>query len=213
VREGDLAGNRVLDIGCGTGAALQVLASGFGCSIAGIDPSAGMLAEARKRLPDADIRQGTAEALPFADTSFDAATMMLCVHLLDRPAAFAEARRVLVAGGRLVIASPDPEAFPRAWMASIFPSYVRVERGRFPATETLASELEAAGFGSTGLVRVPVQRRFSRESALDRLRSRVYSTLDHISDDEVREGIARAELELPETVEYTLELTVTIGKR
>ncbi|HEY7604198.1 MAG TPA: methyltransferase domain-containing protein [Gaiellaceae bacterium] len=213
VREGELSGKRVLDIGCGTGAALHVLAEEFGCSVAGVDPSTGMLSEARQRLPHADIRPGTAEALPFPDTSFDAAMMMLCVHLLDRAAAFAEAYRILVPAGRLLITTPDPAAFPKAWMAPIFPSYVSVEQSRFPTPEVLADELDVAGFDSTRLVRLPVDRRFSRESALERLRSRVYSTLDHLADEEVREGIARAERELPDTVEYTLELTVTIGTR
>jgi ubiquinone/menaquinone biosynthesis C-methylase UbiE len=213
VREGDLAGRRVLDIGCGTGAALAVLAGEFECSVAGVDPSEGMLAQARARLQGADLRHGAAEVLPFGDESFDAALMMLCVHLLDRARAFPEARRVLVPGGRLVVATPDPAAFPRAWMASVFPSYVRVEQSRFPGPETLADELATAGFGSSRLSRLTTLRRFSKEEALQRLRGRVYSTLDHLPDDEVREGIERAERELPETIEYALEWTITVATR
>jgi ubiquinone/menaquinone biosynthesis C-methylase UbiE len=96
VREGELAGKRVLDIGCGTGAALAVLEQEFGCQVSGIDPSTGMLEESRRKLPDADLRQGIAEELPFADETFDAAMMMTVVQHVERSRAFPEARRVLV---------------------------------------------------------------------------------------------------------------------
>lgn len=83
-READLAGKRVLDVGCGTGANLAVLAQHFGCTPAGVDSFEGMLAEARRKLPDADLQRGVAERLPFDDASFDAVWMSLVVHLLDR---------------------------------------------------------------------------------------------------------------------------------
>lgn len=213
VREGQLAEKRVLDIGCGTGAALAILAEDFGCTVAGIDPSEGMLAEARKRLPSADLRHGAAEQLPFDAESFDAAIMMTCVHLLDRPRAFAETGRVLVPGGRLVIATPDPAAFPRFWMAPLFPSYVAVEQARFPAPADLASGLATAGFADSRLVRLSTPRSFSKADALARLHGRVYSTLDHLPEAEVEEGIARAERGLPEQIEYLLEWAITVATR
>jgi ubiquinone/menaquinone biosynthesis C-methylase UbiE len=101
VREGKLAGTRVLDIGCGTGAALAVLAERFDCTVSGVDPSTGMLEQSRRKLPDADLRQGVAEELPFPDEAFDAALMMTVVQHVDRRRAFPETRRVLADGGRL----------------------------------------------------------------------------------------------------------------
>ena len=86
----------MLDIGCGTGAHAELLARHFGCVPAGVDASDGMLAQARAKLPDADLRLGTAERLPFEDgKNFDAALMVFVVHHVDHPRAFAEARRVL----------------------------------------------------------------------------------------------------------------------
>jgi ubiquinone/menaquinone biosynthesis C-methylase UbiE len=213
VREGKLAGKRVLDIGCGTGAALAVLAEHFECTVAGVDPSTGMLEQARRKLPDADLRQGVAEDLPFRDEAFDAALMMTVVQHVDRSRAFPETRRVLANGGRFVIATPDPAMFPRAWMAPLFPSYVDIEQRRFPDAETLDAEFDGAGFSNVRCVFLSVQRRFTREHALERLRRRYASTFDHMSDAEYREGLARAERDLPDPVEYVLEWLIAVAER
>jgi ubiquinone/menaquinone biosynthesis C-methylase UbiE len=213
VREGDLAGRRVLDIGCGTGAALAVLDAQFQCSVSGVDPSAGMLAQARRKLPDADLRQGVAEELPFRDEAFDAALMMTVVQHVDRDRAFRETRRVLANGGRFVIATPDPAMFPRAWMAPLFPSYVEIEQSRFPDAQTMEEELDGAGFGAVRCVSLSVQRRFDREHALERLRGRYASTFDHMSDAEYRTGLARAKRDLPDPVEYQLEWLIVVAEQ
>ena len=211
VGEADLTGKRVLDVGCGTGENLRVFAESFGCHVAGVDSSEGMLAEARRKLPAADLRHGAAERLPFEDDSFDAVWMSLVVHLLDRPRAFCECRRVLVEGGRLLVVTPDADSFPRAWMAPLFPSYVAVEQARFPSRPALEEELPAAGFARVETVLVPVERRFSREHALERIRGRYASTFEHLSEEEYRAGLERAERELPDPVEYLLELLVAIA--
>jgi SAM-dependent methyltransferase len=213
VREGDLAGRRVLDIGCGTGAALAILEQQFQCTVSGVDPSVGMLAQARRKLPEADLRHGVAEDLPFPDESFDAALMMTVVQHVHRRRAFPETRRVLADGGRLVIATPDPAMFPHAWMAPLFPSYVEIEQRRFPAARTMEEELEGAGFGAVRCVSLSVQRRFDREHALERLRGRYASTFDHMSDAEYGEGLARAERDLPDPVEYQLEWLIVVAQR
>ena len=212
-RLGELAGTTVLDIGSGTGAHLRAFRDHFGCRVAGIDPSPGMLAEARAKLPDADLRTARAEELPFADATFERALMMLVVHHLDRRRAFGEARRVLARGGRLVVQTPDPAGFAHGWLAPLFPSYVDVEQRRFPAAETLERELRAAGFVSTSASGHTVERTFSREEAIARIRGRYASTFDHFSDDEYRAGLVRAERDLPETVEYTLAMLVVVGRR
>jgi ubiquinone/menaquinone biosynthesis C-methylase UbiE len=213
VREGDLAGKRVVDIGCGTGAHASILARHFGCEISGIDASEEMLAQARAKLPGADLRQGVAERLPFADSTFDGALMLLVVQHLDRPRAFAEARRVLVPAGRILITTTNPEAFPRFWMAQLFPSYVDVERGRFPSAVVLERELATAGFDSVRRIDHVIPRAFSREEALAKLRERYASTFDLLDVREYEAGVARAERELPETVEYALELLVLVGSQ
>src|SRR5947209_1988879 len=68
---GITTGTRLLDVGCGAGLALQ-LAAKRGAAVTGIDAAAGLLAVARERLPEADLRQGDIEELPYDDSSFDA---------------------------------------------------------------------------------------------------------------------------------------------
>ena len=98
---GVAAGERVLDVGCGTGALTNVLAELVGPDlVAAADPSEPFVEECRIRVPGADVRLGPAEALPFHDDSFDRALAQLVFHFVGDPAAgAAEMARVTRAGG------------------------------------------------------------------------------------------------------------------
>jgi len=103
-------GTRVLDAGCGSGLTL-VLAAERGASVAGLDVSPGLLTVARERLPDADLRLGDLQVLPFADASYDVVLGINAFQFAADPvAALGEARRVVRPGG-LVAASlfAEPE--------------------------------------------------------------------------------------------------------
>lgn len=111
---GDVAGRRVLDVGCGAGPLLKTLRE-RGAVVTGIEPSIKMLELARKRLgDDADLHQGGlgGEPLPFADDTFDDAIACLVLHYLeDWKAPLTELRRVLKPGGRLIVAVNHPFAY------------------------------------------------------------------------------------------------------
>jgi len=94
-------GQRALDVGCGPGALTARLVERLGSDcVAGVDPSMPFVASARERFPDVDIRHATAESLPFADASFDAALAQLVVHFMEDPVAgLREMARVTVPGG------------------------------------------------------------------------------------------------------------------
>ena len=92
-------GDRVLDLACGSGLALE-LATLRGASVAGIDASERLVAVAQDRLPDGDVRVGDMHALPWEDHRFDVVTSFRGIWGTT-PDALAEARRVLVPGGRL----------------------------------------------------------------------------------------------------------------
>jgi len=81
-------GQRVLDVGCGPGALTAELVARVGAdAVAAVDPSPPFVAAARERHPDVDVRQATAEQLPFEDRSFDAALAQLVVHFMADPVA------------------------------------------------------------------------------------------------------------------------------
>ncbi|MGB9365985.1 MAG: methyltransferase domain-containing protein [Xanthobacteraceae bacterium] len=92
-------GMRLLDIACGTGVAAQAAADA-GARVTGVDFSSTMLAMAKSLHPAIEFHVGDAEALPFADASFDAAIANFGIHHVERPErAIAEAQRVLKGGG------------------------------------------------------------------------------------------------------------------
>lgn len=214
VEAGDLSGRSVLDIGCGTAATLACLVREFGVRGYGVDPSPKMIEVARGNVPPGvELAVAAAEELPYPDESFERVLMSFVVHHVDRPRAFAEILRVLRPGGRLTIKTSDPSAFDSFWQAPFFPSYAEIERRRFPDQGTLEGELDAAGFVDLSCEHVDVARSFSRELALAKLRERAGSTSVLIDPDEYRRGLARAERELPDPVEYTLKLLLVGGAR
>jgi SAM-dependent methyltransferase len=92
---------RVLDVACGPGYATAAAAS-LSAKVTGLDFSPTMLAIARTRLPDLEFVQGDAEALPYADASFDCVVSNFGVHHFPDPVrALSEARRVLATGGQV----------------------------------------------------------------------------------------------------------------
>ena len=95
------AGQRVVDVGCGPGALTAELVTRLGAgSVAAADPSEPFVAAARTRHPGVDIRHAPAEALPFADDTFDAALAQLVVHFMADPVAgLREMARVTRPGG------------------------------------------------------------------------------------------------------------------
>lgn len=128
-------GERVLDIGCGTGQALPVLARAVapGGLVCGVDLSRGMLRQARRRAgAGIHCQQADAARLPFAPGSFDVLFLSFALELFDTPeipALLAGCRRALKPGGRLGVVALAREArenLPQRiyeWCHRRFPAY------------------------------------------------------------------------------------------
>ncbi|MER7171450.1 methyltransferase domain-containing protein [Streptomyces mesophilus] len=104
-------GSRIVDAGCGAGRAVAEL-TGIGARATGIDLDPQMLHVARERCPKGDFREGDLTELPFDDATLDGYRADKVLHTLADPArAVAEARRVLVPGGRAVLVGQDWDTF------------------------------------------------------------------------------------------------------
>jgi ubiquinone/menaquinone biosynthesis C-methylase UbiE len=214
VREGDLRGRRILEVGCGTGLLAAALAEREAARVWAVDAEPAMLEVARARVPaSVGLKAGRAEALPFRDGWFERAVMRQVVQHVERAQALPELARVLAPGGRAVIATFQRSHFERFWLNPFFPSFETIELARFPDPDALAGELVSAGFTSTRVVPLLQHRELDRATALERIRGRHISTFDLVDEDELAEGTARAERELPEQIETTLDWAIVIANR
>jgi demethylmenaquinone methyltransferase/2-methoxy-6-polyprenyl-1,4-benzoquinol methylase len=158
-------GDEVLDACCGTGD-LAIECARLGGRVTGLDFSEPMLERARRKAPALEWIRGDALALPFADESFDAATVGFGIrNLADLEAGLRELVRVLRPGGRLaVLEITRPRGllrpFFRLWFDGLVPAagmvlpggaaytYLPASVRRFPGPEDLARALERAGFAA-----------------------------------------------------------------
>ena len=137
-------GLRWLDVGCGTGAFTELLVANCAPGeVQGLDPSASQIAYARTRpgVSLAHFRQGDAQALPFADDTFDVAIMALVISFVPDPAqAIAEMARTVRPGG---------------WIAT----YMWDVASRGSPTEPMSAALRSMGIAYT----MPLSTAFSRQ--------------------------------------------------
>lgn len=157
------SGDRVLDACCGTGD-LAIAAQHAGGNATGLDFSERMLERARAKSDAIEWVQGDALELPFADGSFDAATVGFGVrNLEDLERGLRELRRVLRQGGRVgILEITRPRGllrpFYKLWFDGLIPlagkllpggsayTYLPASVRRFPGAKELAELMETAGF-------------------------------------------------------------------
>ncbi|RBQ21868.1 SAM-dependent methyltransferase [Spongiactinospora rosea] len=110
---GPLPVGDALDAACGTGRIAALLGE-RGHRVIGVDSSPEMLVHARKRVPDAEFREGDLTGLPIPDDAVDLVVCSLALaHVEDLAPVMAEFARVLRPGGGLVIADIHPEGVAR----------------------------------------------------------------------------------------------------
>ena len=156
-------GDRVLDAACGTGdLALAARAAGAG-RVVGLDFSERMLERARRKSADVEWVRGDVLDLPFADASFDAATIGFGIrNVEDIERGLGELVRILRPGGRLAcleVTQPRGVLRPffRVWFDRVIPllgkvlpggaayTYLPASVRRFPGPSELAGAMERAG--------------------------------------------------------------------
>jgi demethylmenaquinone methyltransferase/2-methoxy-6-polyprenyl-1,4-benzoquinol methylase len=129
-----LPGERVLDLGAGTGTSSLPFAAAGG-TVVPCDFSLGMLREGKKRHPELPLTAGDATRLPFADGVFDAVTISFALrNVQDTDAALREMLRVTKPGGRLVVCE-----FSRPTLAPLRTVYIEYLMKALPAVATKVS--------------------------------------------------------------------------
>lgn len=212
MREADLRGRRILDAGCGTGRLAAAL--GPHARVWGIDASAEMLAVARERVPpNVRLKLARAEEPPFKDGWFERVVYWLVIHLLDRPAAFRAAHRLLSPGGLACAVTFDSTYFSGFWLSRYFPRFEEIDRARFPTAAELEGELRGAGFDRVRFVRHRQRDRLDRETALAKIAGRHISTFDLLDEQEYERGRALAERELPAHIDADVDWLIAIAER
>ena len=173
---GVTTGVHLLDVATGPGYAAAAAAK-RGAEVVGIDFAPAMVAEARRRYPTVDFREGDAEDLPFPEASFDAVTMNFGLLHLGRPErALTEAHRVLRPGGRLgftVWARPE-QAIGFQMVLRAVESYgkldVQLPQGphffRFSDPQESHRSVLGAGFVSPTVKTIPLLWRLHSPDAL-----------------------------------------------
>lgn len=195
-------GTRLLDVGCGSGYALE-LAAKRGASVSGFDASAGLLAVARRRLPEADLRQGDLEALPYDDEAFDAVTAFNSVQYATDPVqGLREIRRVATKGAPVAVATwGDPERCDArvviAAIGALLPPPPPGAGGPFAlaAPGALEALVESAGLTAERALEVSAPFVYPDVATAERANLAAGPTraaLQHVSVDAVRSAFAAA---------------------
>jgi len=185
-------GERVLDLGAGTGRFAQLLSKTN--RVVALDSSDAMLRVARAKGPFECV-EGDGHCLPFRQNTFDLAMVVMVLHHLgDYEAALRDVARV---AHRVVVATSDMATRRISILEEAFPSLLPIDRKRFPAIPAIVQALEGAGFRDPLVEERAYVRKLTTEDQLDRVRHRYLSTFDLLPPGEYERGLRFLETEMP----------------
>jgi ubiquinone/menaquinone biosynthesis C-methylase UbiE len=154
-------GGTMLEVGCGSGMGLPYLQA-HSRMVVGGDYTMDLLREARRHLPDALLVRMDAQHMPFRDHTFDAVLMLeMIYYVADQEAAFAECRRILKPGGKVMVCLPNrdrPDFNPSPFST------------RYPNLGEIGSLLTRTGFDTKVYGAFAVQPASSRDRILEPVR-------------------------------------------
>jgi len=171
------AGASVCDLAAGTGKLTRLLI-GLGADVVAVEPVPGMREQLRASVPDVQVLDGTAEAIPLPDHAVDVVTVAQAFHWFRFDEALAEIARVLVPGGGLAIAFNRRDEATAAWVAewSDIIDWHKRTVSSYQRTDWKAV-LEGGGFVDFGQAQIPWVQPLTRALLADRVRSISYIAL------------------------------------
>ena len=183
---------QVLDIGCGTGNYAHALQQLTQAQIVGVDPSPGMLAQARQKNPLVSFRQGDAERLPCDAGAFDLVYMTDVIHHIPHiDGLFGEVRRVLKPGGAACIVTQSHAQIAARPIARFFPATVTADQARYPDIPVIVAAATGQGLTFVSEEINGADEDVLDHSFLDLVAAKGYSMLHLITDAEYAAGLAR----------------------
>ncbi len=195
-------GERVLDLGAGTGRFAQLLS--MTNRVVALDSSDAMLRVARPKGPFECV-EGDGHRLPFRADTFDLAMVVMVLHHLgDFGMALRDVARV---ARRVVVATSDMATRRLGILEEAFPSLLAIDRKRFPPIPAIVRALEAGGFRDSLVEERAYVRRLTTEEQLDRVRHRYLSTFDLLPPGEYERGLRFLETEMPRRYGDRFEIT------
>jgi ubiquinone/menaquinone biosynthesis C-methylase UbiE len=189
-------GDRVVEVGCGTGRLTLPLAAMTPARVTGVDTEVRMLdvARAKDTAGRVDWIRGSAYRLPLDDGAAALVMMVMVVHLLrQRVRAFAEGRRILRQGGQLSLWTFTPRHVEEFYLNAYFPSIAVIDRPRFPSVAVLSAQLRRAGFEEVRVQMMDEPQQLDIADVVDRVRGRYISTLAMLPPLEYRLGLQQLE--------------------
>jgi ubiquinone/menaquinone biosynthesis C-methylase UbiE len=197
VEQGQIGpGDRVLDVGCGTGGFARGVAEAAGAEVTGLDSSERFVAFAAEQPTPQRVAVrwlvAGAEVLPFEDGAFDRVLLSFVLHQLAEPqAAVSEAFRVLAGGGLVLVRTIAPEDVGKRVPERYLPSMATADAARMPPLATIERLLLDAGFSDPRTRVVLRNKRLVLEDEERQLEVEAHTRYPFISRAELDEGIRR----------------------
>ncbi len=184
----------VLDVGCGTGNNTILFTKATNAKVTGLDISHGMLEKAAEKDKQIQLVQSPAEALPFADETFQFVFMTEVIHHLPDPrSSIQDIHRVLGTEGSLCVVTQSHKQIDGRMTSRFFPASARVDKERYPDTDVIEEFMLKSGFDRTSPKEYQFRPTQLGEEYLNTARNRGYSMLHKISQEEYERGLQALE--------------------
>ena len=204
----------VLDVGSGTGNNTILFTKATNAKVTGLDISYGMLEKASEKDKQVPLVQSPADALPFADETFQFVFMTEVIHHLPDPGSSIEdIYRILESGGSLCIVTQSHKQIDGRMTSRFFPASARVDKERYPDTDVIEGFMLKSGFDRTSPKEYQFRPTQLGEEYLNTARNRGYSMLHKISQEDYEQGLQALEAAFAsgETLTYSAGYTFVWG--